>query len=85
MSPDRKQQLLTEVQYPSMTALESAVAHAWIAKHADEWDDVEFNVRSGSALDIGPEYSSAVRQQAALNSQKRIDMVATRGRRSSAG
>lgn len=79
MTPARKAYLLSLVQYPSMTANESAVARAWLEKHADEWEDVEFNVRLGSSLDLGPGYNEATKQQAAILSQKRADMVAVRG------
>lgn len=78
MTPERKAYLLSLTQFPSMTVNESAVAHAWLEKHADEWDDVDFNVRLGSALDLGPGFSDATQAQAALLTQKRADMVATR-------
>jgi hypothetical protein len=80
MTPARKAYLLSLVQYPSFTVNESAVAHAWLVEHADEWDDVEFNVRLGTTVDLGPGFSDTTRAQAALLSQKRADMVATRGR-----
>jgi len=79
MTPERKAYLLSLTQYPSMTANESAVARAWLEQHADEWDDAEFNVRVGSSMDLGPSYSDATRAQAAISSQKRVDLVATRG------
>lgn len=79
MTAARKAYLLSLVQFPSMTVNESAVAHAWLVMHADEWDDVEFNVRVGSQLELGAGYSETTRAQAALLSQKRIDIVATRG------
>lgn len=79
MQPERKAYLLSLVQYPAFTVNESAVARAWIVKHADEWDDVQFNVRVGSHAELGPGYSDATREQARLVTQKRVDMVATRG------
>jgi hypothetical protein len=79
MTPARKAYLLSLTQYPSMTANESAIARAWLARHADEWDDCEFNVRLGSSLELGPDYSDATRAQAAIVTQKRADLVATRG------
>lgn len=79
MTPERKAYLLSLTQYPQLTANESQIARAWIAEHADEWDDVDFNARVGSELELGPGFSEATRRQAALLSQKRIDMVATKG------
>ena len=78
MTPERKAYLLSLTQYPGFTGNESTVAHAWIAKHADEWDDVDFNIRVGSQLELGASFSEATRAQAALLSQKRIDMAALR-------
>lgn len=79
MTPERKSYLLSLTQYPQLTANESAVVRAWLLEHADEWDDVEFNVRLGTSLELGPGYSESTRAQAAIVTQKRADMVATRG------
>lgn len=78
MTPERKAYLLSLTQYPGFTVNESAVARAWIVTHSDEWDDVDFNVRLGTQLELGDGYSDTTRAQAALLSQKRADMVATR-------
>lgn len=79
MLPSRKSYLLSLSQYPSMTVNESMVVHAWLVKHADEWDDVDFNVRLGSSQVLGDGYNETTRAQAALLTQKRVDLVATRG------
>ena len=79
MDAARKAYLLSLTQYPQMTVNESAIVRAWLTAHADEYDDVDFNVRVGTSLDLGPGYSDATRQQAALLSQKRIDIVGYKG------
>ncbi len=79
MTKERKAYLLSLVQYPQLTASESNVARAWLEKHADEWDDVDFNVRLGTQLQLGEGFNDTTRAQAALLSQKRADLVATRG------
>jgi len=79
MTPERKAYLMSLVQYPQLTAAESNVARAWLEKHADEWDDVNFNVRLGTQLQLGDGFNDTTRAQAALLSQKRADLVATRG------
>jgi hypothetical protein len=79
MTPERKSYLLSLTQFPSLTVNESSIARAWLEKHADEWEDVEFNLRVGSSQILGEGFSDTTRAQAALLSQKRIDMVATRG------
>lgn len=79
MTPERKAYLLSLVQFPQMTVNESAIAHAWLMEHADEFDDVEFNRRVGNSLELGPEYDAATQRQAALLSQKRIDIIGFSG------
>ena len=79
MTEERKAYLLSLVQLPQMTVNESAIAHQWLMEHADEYDDVDFNVRVGNSLELGPEYDEATQRQAALLSQKRIDIVGFNG------
>lgn len=78
MTDARYNYLLDQTQYPQLTANESQIARAWIAAHGREWDDVDFNVRLGTQLELGPGFSASTRAQAAILSQKRADMVATR-------
>ena len=75
MTPERKAYLLGLTQFPQMTANESLIAHQWLMANADNFDDVEFNVRVGNALELGPGFDPAIQRQAALLSQKRIDIV----------
>jgi hypothetical protein len=78
MDPLTRARLLQTIQFPQMTANESQIVHAWLAKHIDEWDSIDFNVRVGTSLDLGPTFSDAIRGQAAILSQKRADIVAQR-------
>jgi hypothetical protein len=79
VTPERKAYLLGLTQYPQFTVNESIIARAWLVKHADEWDDVLFNVSLGSHQVLGPGYSEATQRQAAAITTKRADMVATSG------
>lgn len=79
MTAERRSYLFNLRQYPQMTANESQVARAWLVQHADEFDDVDFNVRIGTALELGAGFDDATRRQAAIVTQKRADMVATKG------
>ena len=79
MTPERKAYLLSLSQYPQMTANESAVARAWLVQHADEYDDVQFNVLAGNTVDRQPGWSDATWAQAQALTRKRIDAVAFKG------
>ena len=79
MTPERKRYLLALTQFPQLTVNESAVARAWLIKHADEYDDVDFSVRLGSTVDRQPAWDDVTYQQAQILSQKRIDLVAYKG------
>lgn len=76
MTPERKSYLLSLISFPQMTINESAIIHAWLLEHVDEYDDVDFNVRVGNSVDIGPGATDVQRKQAAALSQKRADVVA---------
>lgn len=78
MTDARYNYLLDQTQYPSMTANESQIARAWIKEHGREFDDVDFNVRLGTSLELGEGFSAATRAQAAILSQKRADIIAYR-------
>lgn len=60
-------------------ATETAVAHAYLIKHVDDFDRVEFNVRLGPGLVLGPGYPPYIQKMATANSQARADMIAYRG------
>lgn len=60
-------------------AVETAVAHAWLIKHVDDYDRVELNVPLGTGIDLGPGYEPWVQKAATANSRPRADMIAYRG------
>lgn len=60
-------------------AVETAVAHAWLTRHVDDYDRVEFNVPLGTGIDLGPGYEPWVQKAATANSRPRADMIAYRG------
>lgn len=61
--------------------LEAAVFRRWYAKFGDRFDRFDYNVRIGSGRDPGPEYSEAIRRDAVMSSQLRMDAVGWRGDR----
>lgn len=79
MDPAKLAYILTQTQLPGMTLNETMLAQAWVQKHAAQYDDVQFQVYLGTSIVLGPGFSAATQRQAALSSQKRADMVATRG------
>jgi len=79
VTPERKHYLLSLVQYPQLTANESAVVRQWLLAHADEYDDVDFSVRLGATVDRQPGWDDVTWLQAKILSQKRIDLVGYRG------
>lgn len=79
MTPDRKAYLLSLTRYDQLTVNESAVAQQWLQKHADDFDDVQFSVRLGSTVDRMPDWTEITWKQAQILSQKRADMIATKG------
>lgn len=60
-------------------ANETAVAHAYLIRHVDDFDRIELNVKLGPGVDIGPGYEPWVQKMATANSQARADMIAYRG------
>lgn len=71
---------ITGLRTEGMTADEAVIALAWLEKHVSEFDSVEFNLRIGTPQDLGVGYTEEIRRQAALNSQKRVDMIAFDGK-----
>jgi hypothetical protein len=60
-------------------ATETAVAHAWLTKHVDDYDRIELNVPLGPGLQLGPGYEPWVQKAATANSRARADLIAYRG------
>jgi hypothetical protein len=67
--------LLNSVTLPGLSVKDSEVAKRWLARYTADFDDLRFQVRVGSAQDIGPQYGEALRQRAATYSQKKIDIL----------
>lgn len=59
--------------------IETAVAKAYLAAHANEFERVDLNVRLGPGVDPGPTYQPNIRKMAIMNSQLRADMILWRG------
>lgn len=60
-------------------ATETAVAHAYLIKHVDDFDRVAFAVKLGPGVYPGPGYEPWVYKMAKANSQARADMIGYRG------
>jgi hypothetical protein len=58
---------------------ETAVAKAYLAKHAGDFDRVEFNVGLGPGLDLGPSFPPYVQKAATASTKPRADMILYRG------
>jgi len=67
--------LLTQIQYPGMTWVESEITRAWLNRRGADYDRIEFNVRLGAGVDPGEEYTPEIRRMAGLVTQKRADIV----------
>lgn len=64
---------------PALTLVESAIAKAWLRKHADEYDSITFNMRLGAGLQLPPGTPAYVYESARAGTTKRTDMIAHRG------
>ncbi len=62
--------------YPALSLAESELARGWIRAHTLEYDRIEWNVRLGEGIELGPEFDEETRRAARLNSQKRADFIA---------
>jgi len=58
---------------------ETAVAHAYLIAHQNDFDRVEFNVGLGPGIDLGPGYEPWVQTAATASSKPRADMIGYRG------
>jgi len=67
---------LTARQLPGLSLPETRIAREYLTAHAGEFETVEFQVRLGQQVDIGPQYGEEYRRMAALSSQRRADLVA---------
>lgn len=81
MIAEQLRYLLAAPRLDGFTVNETIIAQAWIKKHAAEYDTVELQFRIGTQQDPGPNYDATLRAQAMLQSQKRTDMIARRGRK----
>jgi hypothetical protein len=59
--------------------IETAVAHAYLILHQEDFDRVEFNVGLGAGIDLGPGYEPWVQKAATASSRPRADMIGYRG------
>ena len=78
--PGVAQRLESErLRYPAMLPREIIVWRSWLKQHEKEYDFFAYNVRVGAGFDPGESVQPAIRRQAILNSQKRIDAVGWKG------
>jgi hypothetical protein len=71
--------LLSQIQLPGLTYVESDISKAWLNAHGAEYDKIDFNVRLGEGVDPGDEYAAEIRDMAVKLTQKRADIVAQVG------
>lgn len=64
---------------PALTPIESAVAKAWLDKHAAEYDAVDFNVRLGAGVQLPAGSPDYLKQFARASTTKRADMILRAG------
>lgn len=62
-----------------LTAVESAIAKAWLDDHWQEYDTVNFNVRLGEGVKLPPGSPDYVQRFARAATAKRADMILTKG------
>lgn len=72
--------LLIRKAYPERTDGESAVIRAFLLQHLNEFDSIAFGKRVGQGEPPDPSHLPAIQLQTKLNTQKRIDLLAYRGR-----
>jgi hypothetical protein len=69
--------LLIRKAYPERTDGESAVIRAFLLEHLNEFDSIVFGKRVGQGEPPDPTHLPAIQRQTTLNTQKRIDILAT--------
>lgn len=72
--------LLIRKAYPERTDGESVVIRAYLLAHLGEFDSIVFGKRVGQGEPPDPTHLPAIQLQTKLNTQKRIDLLAYRGR-----
>lgn len=72
--------LLIRKAFPERTDGESAVIRAYLLDHLNEFDRLIFGKRVGRGTPPDPTHLPAIQQQTVLNTQKRIDILAWKGR-----
>lgn len=72
--------LLIRSHFPERTDGESVVIRAFLLEHLREFDGITFGHRVGRGEPADPSHLPAIQQQTTLNTQKRIDILAMRGR-----
>lgn len=73
------QQLLSQPHYPGLLDRDAAILREWLAVHGAEIDSIEFNVRLGPGVDLGPGAESQRQSLATKLSQFRADAIARAG------
>lgn len=72
--------LLLQNAFNEKTQKQSAVLKDYLLAHGTEFDRFSFNVRVGQGMTPDPSHPIAIQKQTVLNTQKRIDLLAWRGR-----
>lgn len=72
--------LLLQKSFNEKTEKQSAVLRDYLLEHIHEYDRLEFNVRVGRGLTPDPSHPASTQAQTTYNTQKRIDLLAWRGR-----
>lgn len=55
--------------------IETAVAKAYLTRHVNDFDRVEFNVGLGPGIILGPDYADYVQRSATESTKLRADMI----------
>jgi hypothetical protein len=59
--------------------VETRIAKAFLIKHVDDYDRVEFNVGLGPGINLGPGFAPYVQASATASTKPRADMIAYKG------
>lgn len=73
------ERLIGSLAYPGMPADEGEVARAWIRRHVDDYDRLEFNVRIGPANKIPEGMSESTERLNSAVGRRRADIIAWHG------
>lgn len=72
--------LLLQKSFNEKTEKQSAVLRDYLLAHIHEFDSLEFNVRVGQGVTPDPTHPPSTQAQTTFVTQKRIDLLAWRGR-----